>query len=189
MTAITLSADAREEDVADARGPICDSWSSLELGAAGFEQRVREPWFVRAPAAVPPADDPDDLEVVHVSTPAEVAEFELVSARGFGGEDATVEVPFHPPSILADGRMTMLTGRVSGEPVAAAMGFRSDDAVGIYGVTTLESARGRGCATALTRALLDPGLPAVLSPTPRAERLYRRLGFEPVGELRQWHRP
>jgi hypothetical protein len=31
-------------------------------------------------------------------------------------------------------------------------------------------------------------LPATLSPSPEAERLYRRLGFGSVGELRMWQR-
>ena len=60
--------------------------------------------------------------------------------------------------------MTMLTGRVAGKAVSAAMSYRTDIAIGIYGVTTIESARGRGYASALTHALIDlPG------------RLYLRL--------------
>ncbi len=187
-TAITLSVDAREAALHDAHGTICDSWSALELVPLGFEERVREPWFVRRPAPLPAKEPPAELEIVTVSTPPGVAEFELVSARGFGGEDATVETPFHPPSILGDPRMTMLTGRIRGRAVAAAMSYRTDAAVGIYGVATVASARGRGYATALTRALIDPALPALLSPSPEAEALYRRLGFEQVGELRQWNR-
>jgi predicted GNAT family acetyltransferase len=68
------------------------------------------------------------------------------------------------------------------------MSYRTDAAVGIYGVTTVASARGRGYASALTRALIDPSLPASLSPSPEAESLYRRLGFERAGELRVWQR-
>jgi GNAT superfamily N-acetyltransferase len=120
----------------------------------------------------------------------DVAEFELVSVRGFGGdEDATVDPgSLHPASILADPRMTMLIGRVAGRGVAAATSYRTATAVGIYGVTTVASARARGYASALTRALIDPAVPASLSPSPEAESLYTRLGFEPVGALRQWQR-
>ena len=85
--------------------------------------------------------------------------------------------------------MTMLIGRFGGNSTAAGMSYRSNNAIGIYGVTTLSSARGRGHATALTRALIDPAMPAVLSPSTEAQDLYRRLGFKPVGELTQWHRP
>jgi predicted GNAT family acetyltransferase len=59
---------------------------------------------------------------------------------------------------------------------------------GIYGVTTLAPFRGRGYATALTRATLAlaPDRPAVLQPTPAAAEIYRRLGFAPIGTARHW---
>ena len=196
-TAITLAPEVPASAVGDARGTVCDSWSVLDLAPFGFDAsdrdafagRAREPWFLRPPGELPPEDVPSELEIVRVSTPEEVAEFEDASVRGFGGGDAAVvHGAFHPPSILADTRMTMLTGRVGGNAIAAAMSYRSDEAVGIYGVTTVSIARGRGYATALTRALMDPALPTVLSPSPEAESLYRRLGFGQVGELRQWRR-
>ena len=174
-TAITLASDAPASEIRDAHGTVCDSWSALDLEPCGFVERAREPWFFRPAGEPPSAEAPSELEAV--------------SVRGFGGEDASAEVgAFHPPSILADVRMTMLIGRVGDGAIAAAMSYRSDQAVGIYGVTTIASARGRGYASALTRALIDPAAPAVLSPSPEAENLYRRFGFEQVGELRQWQR-
>src|SRR5439155_26759865 len=128
---------------------------------------------------------------------AEVAGFDNARVCGFGSihfGQAVSNPPevepgdLHPSSVLADPRMTMLTGRVEGAAVSAEMSYGTDSAVGIFGVTTIESARGRGYASALTRALIDPALPAVLSPSPEAESLYRRLGFGQVGELCQWHR-
>lgn len=196
-TLITLSPNVRADEFRDIRGTVCDAWGRLDLAALSFEERdrdgfverAREPWFVRPPTALSPGRPPAELEVVRVSTPEEVAEFEAVSVRGFGGEEATVETgTLHPPAILRDTRMTMLIGRVDGGPVAAATSYRVPAAIGIYGVTTIEPARCRGYASALTRALIDPALPASLSPSPEAESLYRRLGFERVGELRQWQR-
>lgn len=196
--AITLAPDAPESLLCRMHGTICDSWSVLELSRCGFderdrdgfEERAQEPWFLRPAGALPDEGRPSGLEVVRASTPAQVAEFEDVSVRGFGGDDASVPTgTFHPAAILADERITMLIGRVDGNAVAAAMGYRTDRAVGIYGVTTIASARRRGYASALTRALIDPTVPAVLSPSPEGESLYRQLGFEHVGELRQWHRP
>jgi ribosomal protein S18 acetylase RimI-like enzyme len=188
-TAITLAREASTADVCDARGTVCDSWTLLDLSPFGFEERAREPWFVRPAGDVPAEAGPQELELARVSTPAQVVEFEEVSMRGFAGENVSVEPgTIHPASILADARVTMLTGRAGGSAVAAAMSYRSEGAVGIYGVTTIASARGRGYASALTRALVDPAAPALLSPSPEAERLYRRLGFEQVGELRQWQR-
>jgi hypothetical protein len=119
-TAIPLAPDASAPAVCDARGTLCDSWSSLDLTPFGFEERLREPWFLRPARAPPSGEGPSDLEVVRVSTPAQVAEFENVSARGFGGEDVEMETgAIHPATILADARMTMLTGRVGEIAVAA----------------------------------------------------------------------
>jgi hypothetical protein len=185
-TAITLEREARAEHVEGVRGTICDSWSALELEPFGFEHRLDEPWCVRPPGPPPDEDAPPELEIVEVSNPEEVAEFELTGARAFGGEEARVESPFHPATILSDTRMRLLTGRVDGEPVAVAMSFHDDSAVGIYGVGTLESVRRRGYASALTLALIDPQRPAILSSSPEAESVYRRLGFERCGVLRQW---
>jgi hypothetical protein len=171
-------------------GSLCDSWSTLDLTPLGFRERMREPWFVRPPGELGTDTQPPELEIVRVSTPAEVVEFEAVSVRGFSDEDARIDAgSLHPARILADEQMTMLTGRVEGRPVAAATGYRTDGAVGIYGVATIASARRRGYGSALTRALLDPALAAVLSPSPEGERMYRALGFRPVGELCQWERP
>src|SRR5512132_3681804 len=71
---------------------------------------------------------------------------------------------------------------------AAAMGYRLDDVVGVFGVTTVASARRRGYGTAVTRAamLTDTGLPAVLAPSEEAANMYLQLGFEPVGALSIW---
>jgi hypothetical protein len=196
-TAITLSPDAPASALANSLGTVCDAWAVLDLARLGFVARDRdgmedhsiEPWFLRPPGALATEEAPAELEVVDVGSAAQVAAFEAVSVRGFGGDDATVAPgAIHPPTILGDPRMAMLLGRVEGRPVAAAMSYTTDRAVGIYGVTTIAAARGHGYATTLTRALVDTHLPALLSPSPEAERLYRRIGFGEVGALRQWHR-
>jgi predicted GNAT family acetyltransferase len=84
--------------------------------------------------------------------------------------------------------MVLWLGRVDGEPVGASMGFRTDTAVGVFGVTTIASARRRGYGAALTGAAMlgDTGLPAVLASSKDGERLYERLGFQRLGELSIW---
>ena len=84
--------------------------------------------------------------------------------------------------------MALFIGRVKGKAVGASMGYRTDDAVGVFGVTTVASARRRGYGAALTRAamLTETGLPAILAPSEQGEGVYRRLGFEPVGALTIW---
>ena len=188
-TAVTLSPDAGAEDLRDRTGTVCDSWSSIDLAPFGFDVWAEDPWCLREPGPLPDEELPVGLEVVRVRDAAEVEEFESVAMRGFNGESATVEAgSIHPATGLEDPRTTMLTGRVDGRAVAAAMSYRTDDGVGIFGVTTLESMRGRGYASALTRLLVDPNVPAVLSPSAMAASLYRRVGFTDVGALRMWQR-
>jgi hypothetical protein len=191
FTAITLRADTPAEAVAGANGAVCDSWQTIDLAEAGFRDWRREPWFLCAGSRSFADETPTELEIVQVSTAQEVEELEAVSVRGFENESATIEPgAFHPPEILDDPRMILWLGRVDGDPVGAAMSYRTDEAVGIFGVTTIASMRRRGYGTALTRAamLVETGLPSILAPSPEGEGVYRRLGFEPVGELRIWSR-
>lgn len=176
------------EDIAEVPGSICDPWQTLALEEHGLRVWRTEPWFFREPGPVAETVPPE-LEVVAVSTPEEVYELEAVSVRGFGSEDdAIAPGTWHPPAVLEDDAMKMFIGRVEGRPVAAAMGYRMNDVVGVFGVATVASARRRGYGTALTCAamLTDTGLPAILAPSQEGEGVYRRLGFAPVGELSIW---
>jgi hypothetical protein len=188
LAAITLRPDAPAEAVLDAPGGVCDSWQRLDLAKHGYHVFREEPWFYR-PAGPLPDSSPAELEVVRVTTPDEVEELELVSVRGFGNEAATIEPgAMHPPAVLDDPAMALFVGRVDGKPVGAAMGYRTDAVIGIFGVTTIASARYRGYGTALTRAAMqtETGLPSVLAPSKEGESVYRRMGFESVGALSMW---
>ena len=191
FTAITRRPDAAPDALANSLGMVCDAWSRLDLEPFGFERRDSEPWFFRPAGPLAPEGTPPELEIVRARTPEEVEEFEAVSVRGFETEDARFEAgSAHPATILDDARMTNWIGRVAGRPVAAAMSYETDDAIGVFGVTTIASARKRGYGTAMTRAaiLADSGLPSVLAPSPEGENLYQRLRFRPIGELRKWWR-
>jgi predicted GNAT family acetyltransferase len=84
--------------------------------------------------------------------------------------------------------MAMFIGRVDGRAVAAAIGYPTEHAVGVFGVTTVASARRRGYGTALTCAAMLPesGLPSILAPSKEGEEMYLRLGYRGVGELSIW---
>lgn len=190
FSAITLRPDTPPTAVVDAPGSVCDSWQTLDLGRAGFRAWRRDPWYRRPPAPVNAAVPPE-LEIVRVTTPAQVEELEAVSVRGFGGEGATIEPgAIHPGDILDNPAMTLWLGRVHGTAIGAAMSYQTDRAVGIFGVTTIEPARGQGYGAALTTTatLPETGLPAVLASSQEGKRLYERLGFERVGELTIWVR-
>jgi hypothetical protein len=188
FAAITLRRETPAETVADVPGSICDNWQVLDLEPRGHKIFREEPWFYREPGAVT-GTAPPELELVRVTEEAGIAEFEEVSVHGFENEDATVAPgTIHPAEVLDDPAMVIFVGRVDGKAVAAAMGYRTAAAVGVFGVTTVASARRHGYATALTRAAMLPetGLPAVLAPSKEGESMYLKLGFEPVGALSIW---
>jgi ribosomal protein S18 acetylase RimI-like enzyme len=188
LAGITLRPDVPAEAVASVPGSVGDVWQTLELEPYGFRVWRKEPWFYRAAAPLVDAS-PSELELVRVRTPDEVVELEAVSVQGFGSEEDSIEPgTFHPPSILENDAMHMFIGRVNGRAVGAAMGYVLDDAVGVFGVAVVASARRRGYGTALTRAamLTETGFPAILAPSEEGASMYRRMGFEPVGELTIW---
>jgi ribosomal protein S18 acetylase RimI-like enzyme len=192
FSAITLRPDTRAVAVSDAAAAVCDSWRTIDLEPFGFRDWRREPWFLCPPSEPTSDATPPELEIVRATTGHDVWELEAVSVRGFENDESATIDPgtFHPPAILDDPRMVLWLGRVEEEPVGAAMSYRTDEAVGIFGVTTIPSMRRRGYGTALTRAAMLPesGLPSILAPSPEGEQVYRRLGFAHVGELRIWSR-
>lgn len=187
LGAITLSPDATADDVVNAPNAVYDSWNALELEPFDFHQARIEVWYVRRPGPLPDAADPGGLTVERVD-PSDLVEFEAVSIRGFGGKTAHLPAgTIHPPN--PDPRMSYWLGRVDGEAVSVAMSYVTDRAVGVFGVATVESARGRGYASALMRraVCVDTGLPAALNTdNPDAMRVYERLGFQRVGDCPLW---
>jgi ribosomal protein S18 acetylase RimI-like enzyme len=88
----------------------------------------------------------------------------------------------------------ILLGRLDGETVATALAFDLDGDCGIYNVGTLEHARRRGLASALTAIQLSDALArgcetASLQATPMAERLYAAAGFRDLGRILEYVPP
>jgi predicted GNAT family acetyltransferase len=98
------------------------------------------------------------------------------------------------PDLLSGGdhaAFHILIARLDGENVAAAMAFDLGTDCGIYNVGTLEHARRRGLATALTVAHLydsiDRGCQtASLQSTKMAERVYVAVGFRDLGRVLEY---
>ncbi len=185
---------AASRTTADVMVSASDPWMDLDLGRFGFRWESDSPWMLRAAGSKgesvePHATGPTELRIERVCDGESLREFELLSAAGFG---SPVPPPFtwHGPPVLRDGRLAFWIGRVDGRPVAGSISFVCGGVVGIYGVSTVPDARRHGYATALTRAALraNSSLPAVLQPSPMAEPLYRRLGFERFTMFRTWAR-
>jgi len=196
------------------RVAISDPWSDLDLARLGYAWSGDYPWMVRPPSEarddiVPerpallafghatdpsmrgraPDGSPQELDIIRVTDADALDAFEYTSGIGFGSPRPRRFV-WHSPSVLRDGRLRFWLGCVDGHPVAGSMSFVCAGVVGIYGVSTIPDARGRGYATAMTSAAIgaDPALPAVLQPSQAAESLYRRLGFRRFASFRTWAR-
>jgi GNAT superfamily N-acetyltransferase len=101
-----------------------------------------------------------------------------------------------PPGFLSgadNAAFHVLVARLGGENVATAMAFDLGGDCGICNVTTLEHARRRGLATALTSAHVHGALArgcqtASLQSTEMAERVYTTVGFRDLGRILEFAR-
>jgi len=103
-------------------------------------------------------------------------------------------VPSYFLSAADPGTYHVLLARLDGETVATAMAFDLDGDCGIYNVGTLEHARRRGLATALTAIQLHDARArgcetASLQATQIAERLYAGIGFRDLGRILEYIPP
>ncbi|HEX8820169.1 MAG TPA: GNAT family N-acetyltransferase [Archangium sp.] len=88
-----------------------------------------------------------------------------------------------------------LLGHTEGRPVSAGLLLHTRGVGGIYSLATLDAYRGRGRSRVLISHLIDEArrigcdvIALQVSSGTHAERLYRRLGFEPEFEVRLYVR-
>jgi GNAT superfamily N-acetyltransferase len=99
-----------------------------------------------------------------------------------------------PPGLLSGADHSvfhLLVARDGGENVATALAFDREGDCGIYNVGTLEHARRRGLATALTTVHLHEALArgcrtASVQSTKMAERVYAAVGFRDLGQILEY---
>jgi GNAT superfamily N-acetyltransferase len=110
---------------------------------------------------------------------------------GAVGWDDYVRIFELPEGLLADGdhsRFHLLVAQLDGTPVTTAMSYDHDGDCGIYNVSTLEPARRRGLATAITALQLHQAIDrgcttASLQSTAMAEGVYAAAGFRDLGRI------
>jgi GNAT superfamily N-acetyltransferase len=99
-----------------------------------------------------------------------------------------------PPGLLAGvdpDAFRVLIARRDGATVATGLAFDLGDDCGIYNVSTLEGARRRGLATAITALLVHDAAErgcctATLQSTEMAERVYASVGFRDLGRFLEY---
>jgi len=162
------------------------------LETAGLVRRSTSPAMVLALADVKRSHpEPPSLRVEPVLDAPGLEDFaRTLNAADFHAPD---EVAREVPALLRPGpkesRLGLLVGRENARPVATSLRFCSEGAVGIYAVSTLSEARGRGIGSTMTFRAIEDGREAshapyaVLVSTALGFPVYRRLGFEVCGEF------
>lgn len=131
-------------------------------------------------AAVPA---PTDLSIRQVHDIRAMAEWAYVLTTVFERPSSEADLWTESFSTIGfDGNWAHFVGYVDGAPVATASVLTCGDVVGVYDVGSLESMRGRGFGSAITRAALkharDRGAKeAALQSSDMAVSVYRGLGF------------
>ena len=128
------------------------------------------------------------MELDDIRVPRSHLEFE----RADWSEHLRVaELPTHLLTGIDSGAFQILVGSLRGARVSTGVGFDHGRDCGIYNVGTLEAARRRGLATALTTMLLHDALnrgcrTASLQSTAMAERVYAAVGFRDLGRILEY---
>lgn len=129
---------------------------------------------------------PDGLDIRAVEDATGVAAFADVSAAAYaslGSLPAATRSHFEGSAALRAPHVHAAVAYLAGEPVGAAMIHRSHGIAGLYWVGTLEPARGRGIAEAVTRHVTNLGFDlgaqnVQLQASVMGEPIYRRMGYE-----------
>ena len=180
---------------------LYECWGKRDLSQIGFEQRWKNPWYLRSPGGIAEVALPAGLSIEIVTTGDQLAEFERASWEGFEEPEEEAEVAFrdrqpldwHARSTLDVAGMYYLVARLDGQVVAGVIAHVTQDMVGIYGLSTLSRFRRRGYATALVRAsvALRSDLPSggILPRSAYSSHLHQYRGSGEPGEIAVWKKP
>jgi ribosomal protein S18 acetylase RimI-like enzyme len=141
-----------------------------------------------------PEPPPDGVSIARVVDEAGLVGWRAVQRRGLELDlirDEAWWVAHRRPGFADEHPLLNWVATIDGEPVAAAALFDGAGVAGIYNVTTVPEARGRGLGRAVTAAALEEGVRrgrqlAVLGSSEMGLPVYRRLGFREVSRLRSY---
>lgn len=140
---------------------------------------------------------PEGIELHDVTGAERLADFAVVAARAW----TTYGLPEEVPHTVFGNRQEFIAPHIPAvvaydgdEPVAAALAVLSHGIAGIYWVSTVERARGRGLGETVTRAVTNMSFDrkarlVILQASPMGEPIYRRMGFEEVFRYAMLVRP
>lgn len=174
---------------------ICDDWLTPLLQRK--LSRICETCGLRLSAEMPgmaaeqihaPVRKPAELEIRRVETLETLNDFRAIGSTCFHVPIAWFGEVFNE-EVMARRSFACWVGYRHGAPVATAATAGSRDATGIYNVATAPEHRRRGYGETITRHAIDAALREgdpgrlVLQSTSLGQRVYLRMGFEPVARV------
>lgn len=169
---------------------INSHWSDIDLEPFSFEPPTQISAVMWRPPGDLTVEMPEGFSIREVVDSQLLEAWEKVFIAGFPIESL---LPFHPRSlfdarVLGRPEYRLWLGYEGGEPVCVSTAYVGVGAVGVYNITTIPRARGRGYGTAITAvaARADEDKPSVLQADEDVQALYRRLGYRLVADFAYW---
>jgi hypothetical protein len=188
VAAAIATARARAERfVVDLRNGVDDRFMPLmaELGLVRIDGDRGMPGMALRP--VPPdAPAPADLTVAVVTDAAGFGDHVVAAAAGFGMPEE-LAWSFMDVRMLEQPDATFYVGYLEGRPVTTGLGLRTGRTIGVYNISTVESARRRGYGASMTARVAADGRRAgcdvaILQASAMGRPIYERLGYRTVVE-------
>lgn len=160
------------------------------LHELGLEPLSERPWMPGMAVHPVPTEPSSEMPKNHVIR-------QVADRSGLEDHIRTASAGFEMPEELLRAAVVMeLIGRAGtaiyvgytdGEPVTTGAGIRSGRTIGVYNISTLASARGRGYGAAMTRRVAADGAAggcdvAILQSSEMGYPIYERLGYRTVVE-------
>ena len=168
---------------------VNDPWGTLDLEPFGFERWWDLPFMIRAAGGSPPPES-RGLRIEEVRHEDQRAAFESALVDGFAIEELrhTGSPVVFDRSVLSDPSLRMWVAFMDEQVIGTAVALVGHGVVGVYLVTVVDAARGRGLGEALTwrATLADPALPATLQASSMGKPLYNRMGYRTIATCQTW---
>jgi len=170
---------------------LCNSSGDDDMRQAGSDvglvPLISPPEMILG-APLADAEPPEGVEVRTVDEPAGLEDFKRVAQDAwttYGIPQAVTGRIFENETMLLAPHIRGVVAYLDGQPASCALVHLSHGIAGIYWVSTVGSARGKGLAELCTRLVSNMGFElgaraVSLQASPMGEPIYRRMGFEQI---------
>jgi len=168
---------------------IKDSFQCLDLAPLGFSVLFNATWIAWTPETAPPVDTRKQVEWSMVTTPEQLADWELAWRGSAANADLAEHERVFPRRLLDTHDLHFLIGTQNGAAVASGALNRTGDVVGLSNVFSAHPDVGPlfpGCVREARR--LYPHLPIVGYARGDALLAAKRADCTEMSDLTVWHR-